>query len=573
MTIAPTTRRDATTAASVGIGIGLGLVVAVVFARTAGFAFLNLDDDQYVTANPYVSGGLSWASVRWAFTAFHSGHWHPLTWLSLAADATLFGPVPGPMHLVNVALHALTTVLLYAVLYAATGARGPSALVAALFGLHPLRVESVAWVTERKDVLSACCWVLTMGAYVRYVRRPAAGRYGAVVLALALGLLAKPMLVTLPVVLLLLDWWPLGRFAPSRVTSRRASLPGLVVEKLPLLVLAAVASAVTAASQRAAGATVSLGIVPLDQRLANAALAYVRYLGMTFWPVDLAVFYPLVPVSLLGGAAAAGVLLVLTALALGVARRHPYVTVGWLWFVITLAPVIGIVQIGGQALADRFTYLPHIGLFLALVFGGAALVRARRWSARVATALVGTALAATTVLTWRQLGHWRDDESLLRHALAVTADNYLAHNNLGVALAARGRHDEAAEHYAQAVRINPTWPEARNNLGNAWAARGDYGRARAQFEEALRVRPDFAVALNNLGTALAREGRFADAIAPYTRAVVIEPDYFDARFALADTLARLGRTAEAIVHYEILLRARPDWTEGHTRLTRLRTLN
>jgi len=555
------------------IAAALAGAVLVVFGRAATFDFLNLDDDVYVTANPWVRGGLTPGSVRWAFTAFHSGHWHPLTWLSLMLDVELFGVRPGPMHAVNVLLHALATALLFAVLRAATGATGRSAAVAALFGLHPLRLESVAWVTERKDVLSALFWILAMGAYVRYARRPRLGRYAAVVAVLGLGLLAKPMLVTLPVVLLLLDVWPLGRVrgsapaVPHRFAT--ASLPALVVEKLPLLALAAAMSVVAAAAQRAAGATVSLEGLPVPARLANASWAYVVYLRKTLWPLDLAIFYPLAPVPPARAVLAAAALGAATLAALRCGRRAPYVAVGWLWWLVALLPVIGLVQIGGQAYADRFTYLPHVGLFLLAVWGAADLAAARGVAPHLRAAAAGGVVAVLAAATLAQIGHWRDSVTVFRRALAVTTGNYLAHNNLGVARAERGHAAAAARHYAEAVRLNPTWPEARNNLGNAFAARGAYARARAEFEAALAVRPDFPVALNNLATAYAYEGDFARAIPPYERAVALDPGYFDARFALADALERTGRRAEAAAHYRVLLAARPGWTEGARRLARL----
>ena len=560
----------------------VGVVVAV-FGRSVGFGFVNLDDTDYVTANPWVLQGLTAESVRWAFTAFHSGHWHPLTWLSLMLDTTLFGPGPAARHAVNVALHALNAVLAYAFLVRATGSRGRSAVVAALFALHPLRVESVAWITERKDVLSGAFFFLTLLAWTAWVRPgrrvdegrrvqlgdpgggtpgggapgAAAVRYGLVLLAFALGLLAKPMLVTLPALLLLLDVWPFARW-------RRDSVLRLVAEKLPLFALVLASSLVTLASQGAAGATASADVVPLAARLAGAAWGYLAYLGKTLWPVELAAFYPLRPVPAPEALSAAAVVFAATAFFVWRGRRVPAAAVGWAWFVGMLVPVIGLVHVGGQAYADRFTYLPHTGLFVALVWTLADVLPRR--AARPAAA---AALASCAAVSFWQVGHWRDSVTLFTRALAVTEGNFMAHNNLGVVLAEQGRIDEAAAHYASAVAANPAWPEARSNYGNVFAWRGDYAAAREQYEAALRVRPGFAMARNNLATTYAVEGDFERAAEHYRLAVEADPGYADARFALADALERLGRIDEALAEYRRTLAQRPGWEAVQARLAAL----
>jgi tetratricopeptide (TPR) repeat protein len=549
-------RRGATRA---DFAIAAALIVAVValFGRSVQFGFVNLDDTDYVTANPWVLQGLTADSIRWAFTAFHSGHWHPLTWLSLMLDTTLFGPGPAARHAVNVGLHALNAALAWAVLVRATGSRGRSAVVAALFALHPLRVESVVWITERKDVLSGLFFLLTLLAWIGWVRRPSRLRYAAVAGAFALGLLAKPMLVTLPAVLLLLDIWPLDRW-------RRERAIRLVAEKLPLFALALASSLVTLASQGAAGATESTDVVPLLARLSGAAWGYLAYLGKTMWPIELAVFYPIRAVSAAEAAAAAIVLLLATGFFAWRGRRTPAAAVGWAWFVGMLVPVIGLVHVGGQAYADRFTYLPHLGLFVAIVWTIADALPRTLATAAAAVGLV--CLAAVSV--W-QVGHWRDSVTLFTRALAVTEGNFMAHNNLGVVLAEQGRIDEAAAHYASAVAANPTWPEARSNYGNVFAWRGDFAAARVQYEAALQVRPDFAVARNNLATTYAVEGDFARAAEHYRLAVEADPGYADARFALADALERLGRTEEALAEYRRTLAQRPGWEAVLARLTAL----
>lgn len=544
----------------VDLAIVAALIVAVVavFGRSIGFDFVNFDDGDYVTQNAHVLEGLTAESLWWAITAFHSGHWHPLTWMSLMLDTTLFGPGPGARHAVNVALHAANAALLYAILVVATGRRGRSAVVAALFALHPLRVESVAWISERKDVLSGFFFLLTLGAWVRYGRAPSFGRYACVLVAFAAGLLAKPMLVTVPAVLLLIDVWPLCRWQHN-------SHGRLIAEKMPLAALAAASAFVTLASQAAAGAMESAEIVPLTRRFVTAANGYWAYLGKTLWPVDLAVFYPSRPSPFVPGLAAGLGFLALTSLLLYAGRRRHAIAVGWLWFAGMLVPVIGIVHVGGQAYADRFTYLPHVGLFLAMVWIVADTVAER--SRKIALSLV--AVAAFACLSAWQVGHWRNTITLFTRALDVTEGNYMAHNNLGVALADQGRLDEASMHYAEAVRANPTWPEALTNYGNVFAWRGDWAGARAQYERALQIRPDMVVAENNLATTYSREGNFARAAEHYRRALTIDPDYGDARFALADALERLGQFEEALAQYRRTLEQQPDRQEVRARLSAL----
>jgi len=551
---------------------GCCLIVAVlaVYSPVGSYDFINLDDNEYVTENPFVRGGINAENVRWAFTAFHSGHWHPLTWLSLALDCTLFGATPGALHLVNVVLHAANAALLFSWLAAATGSARRSAVVAALFALHPLRVESVAWVTERKDVLSGCFLMLTLWAYVGYCRKPTLWRYTQVIAGFACALLAKPVVVTVPFMFLLLDFWPLGRHRRVAAESsghdagRWRSLAGLLLEKIPFLLLGLATLAVTVTAQRAAGAAVSNAQLPLDMRVEAAAWNYLAYIGKTLWPVDLAVFYPLHPVPAWRGALGGLAIAVLTLLAYRLRARRPYVLMGWLWFLVTLLPVIGLVQFGGQGIADRFTYIPHIGLFVLAVWTLADLS-----SERTAACGAAVVLCLCVVITSWQLRFWRDSITLFTRALAVTSDNFMAHNNLGVELAARGDAEAAERHYAEAVRINPTWPEAQNNLGMAYAVGGDYARARGHFEQALRVRPQFAVAENNLATALAFEGNFDAAVEHYTRAVQFMPAYVDARYALADALERTGHLEQAAQEYQRVIEERPGWPPAQQRLQRV----
>ena len=550
----------------------------VLYAPVRHFAFLNLDDNEYVTENVFVNSGLRATNVEWALTAFHSGHWHPLTWLSLMTDCQVFGVDAGALHVVNVVLHAAATVLFFLALETATASRWRSAFVAALFAVHPLRVESVAWVAARKDVLSGLFLMLLLLVYARYARRESARGYALVLLAFGLGLLAKPTLAIVPFGLLLLDYWPLGRFRfpLSRDAGRwgagreQRSVGRLVAEKLPLVALASLTLAQTWSAQQAAGAVMTGDALTLPVRIGNALWNYGLYLGRTVWPFDLAVFYPLVRVPWVESAAVGCALLLVTLLVLRQWSRRPWIVVGWLWFAGTLVPVSGLIQFGGQAMADRYSYIPHIGLFLAVTWEVAERLSALALP-RVATAALATVvLAGCAAITTSQLRYWPDSITLFEHAVAVTSENYFAHNNLGVALEAAGRRDEAAQHYAEAARINPNWPEAQNNFGIANAWRGDYAAAARHFSEALRVRPSFAKAENNLATALSYQGDLDGALSHYLRAVELDPQYADARFALADIFERRGKLDEAEEHYARVLTLRPGWPPAVERLQRVR---
>ncbi len=532
-------------------------LIAVAYAGVGGHAYVNLDDDVYVTRNPWVRNGLDWASVRWAFTTVHEAYWIPLTWLSLMLDCGLFGLHAGAHLLENVALHALDSVLLYALLVTTTGAVWRSAWVAALFALHPAHVESVAWVSQRKDVLSTLFWMLATLAYVRYTRRPSVGRYVLVALLLALGLLAKPMLVTLPLTLLLLDLWPLDR--------RARGLATLVLEKVPLFALSAAASAITLLTQGGAGAVRALASLPLGDRVANALVNYVLYLGKLVWPAPLAVFYPLHPADFAFAAAAAVLLAGMSAFVLVTARRAPYLAFGWIWFLVTLLPVVGVVQVGGQQIADRYTYLPSIGIFVMAAWGVHDLLGTRR----AATAIAGAGtIAAALLLTRHQVPRWQDSITLFSHAIAVTDGNFLAQNNLGEALAEAGRADEAASHYLEAARLHPGYAPALNNVGLVLANQGRYAEAERQFRAALARNPRSAVTESNLATTRARLGDYADAIAHYERALALDPTNGITHASLADSLAIGGRLDEAIAHYAEAVRLSLDPRPARAALAR-----
>jgi protein O-mannosyl-transferase len=567
------------------------LSVIVVFGQTAGHEFVNFDDADYVYKNRHVCGGLAGAEIAWAFSAFHSGNWHPLTWLSHMLDCQLFDLHAGGHHLTNVLLHAAAAIYVFLVLERLTAARWRSACVAALFAIHPLRVESVAWVAERKDVLSGLFFMLSLWFYARYAERPnSRGWYGLVLASFALGLMAKPMLVTLPFVLLLLDYWPLGR---------RVGLRALIVEKIPFFVLAAASCLVTLAAQREAMRT--LQNVDLSARLANAAIAYSGYLGKMFYPVELAAFYPLPkdPPPAWKALGAITLLFVITAAVFAARRKRPYLLFGWLWYIGALVPVIGAVQVGNQALADRYTYLPQIGISIALVWAVADFAlrhSAARGSMVVLTSLLLSVLA---VLAWQQTTYWRNSEILWTHASVHTLQNPVVEFNLGSALEDRNQFDEAIVHYRAALQLNPDYVDALNNLGRILAARGqldaagDYYRralqfsnlaathynlglvaaagqqievAIAEYRKALEIDPELVEAHYNLGTLLAGRGEVGEAIVHLRRAVAIDPGYAEAHYNLGTLLAQSEKIDEAIPHFQKAVQIQPDHLEARRNL-------
>lgn len=511
--------------------LGLVSAVLVIYGQTGGYDFISYDDRSYVTNNAAIRNGVTWESLRWAFTSTDGSNWHPLTWVSYMADYRFFGLHPRGYHLVNVVLHAANTVLVFWVLRTMTGAMWPGAFVAALFGVHPLHVESVAWVAERKDVLSTLCWLLTMWAYARYAEYKRLGWYLAALGLFALGLMAKPMLVTLPFVLLLLDWWPLRRGVFSSGEPPREPLGRLVLEKVPFMALAAASSALTFIAQSSGGAVATLERFPLDVRLMNAVVSYVAYLQKTVWPVGLSVHYPH-PGSALSAwrvLAAAIILLAVTAAAIRWWRSRPCVAVGWLWYLGMLVPVIGLVQVGDQAMADRYTYVPLIGVFIAVAWGARDL--AARWRrARWAMPWLATVVVMVfTVAAWNQARYWRDSLTLYEHAVSVVEGDPLLHYNLANELRERGRFAEAARHYEDAVRFDPNHAAAHTNLGPILAQQGRFDDAIAHYTAALRINPDLAEAHNNLGMLLAEQGNIEEAIPHFQEAVRIKPEMEAAR--------------------------------------------
>ncbi|MEW6747639.1 MAG: tetratricopeptide repeat protein [Planctomycetota bacterium] len=577
-----------------GISISLVALVFAAYSDVVGHEFVDFDDHLYILSNPHVSRGLTWEGVKYAFTGPHGGNWHPLTTLSHMLDCEVFGADlsrAGPHVLVNVGLHALAAVLLFLALRALCGGCVPSAFVAALFALHPLRVESVAWASARKDVLSGVFFMLSLLAYGRYARASRIGRYLLVLVVLGLGLMAKPTLVTVPFVFLLLDVWPLRRWCRSRDgagdrathanTEPLGAIP-LIVEKAPLLALSLFSGLMTWSAQDVA--TRSLEALPLEWRLINAPVSYVVYLWKTLWPSGMAPFYPHpgllradAPLTWQAAGAVGTVILVtFTTILWRAVRRRPYLLVGWLWYLGMLLPMIGLLQVGMQSRADRYTYLPGIGIAIMLVWLITDLAaRARLWQR---TAVVSGALLLLPMLlaTRAQVSHWRSGRALFEHTLDVTEGNYLAHNNLGNALLREGLVQDARDHYEQALRIWPAYPDARSNLALAHIKLGEellsherWPDAAAHFELALRLMPDFADAYFYLGNVSFRLGRLDEAEAHYRQALQVMPRHADAHCNLGIVLEGLGRTGEAAEHYRAALEIDPTFERALRGLARV----
>lgn len=564
-------RRGPGPAARVVIPLLLAACTFAVYARTTGHGFIGIDDGAYVYQNPQVSRGLSLQGLAWALRAFHAGNWHPLTWLSHMLDCQLFGLDAGMHHLVAVLLHTANTLLLYFLLRRMTARAWPSALAAALFALHPLRVESVAWIAERKDVLSALFFVSALWCYVRHVEAPSRARYLAVTAVFSAGLAAKPMLVTLPFVLLLVDYWPLGRWRlPSRPSPGRlwSELRPLVREKLPWFALAAASAVVTYLAQLKGEAVTPFARIPLSTRLGNAAVSWVNYVRLTLWPDRLGILYPY-PAGGVAWASALSAVLVLfgiTVLVLRHARTRGYLFTGWFWFLGMLVPVSGLIQVGSQAMADRYTYLPSIGLFLicAWILGGTAAGRPRLRAPLAAAAVC--ALLLLGLQAHRQAGFWRDSITLYRHTLEVAPDNPIILLNLGSELAMQGKSDEALDCYREALRLDPGSARVHTALGDALAKKGEHAEAMKHLRQAIDLDPKLAHARNSMGVLLMSQNRWNEAV-PYLRdAVAIDPADADAHNTLGAALLFQGRVQEAVEEFRTALRLRPDFAAAQNNL-------
>jgi protein O-mannosyl-transferase len=589
------------------------LVTLALYWPATVHDFVNFDDPDYVTANAHVQSGLSWEGVKWACWSPVCCNWHPLTVWSHMLVCQAFGLNPWGHHLTNVLLHALNAGLAFALLQRITGAAWRSLAVAALFAVHPLRVEAVAWVSERKDLLSGFFGLLALLTYAHYAEKSRVSNQWSVIssqssgvpatdhrprttdrrslitdhrslfyllslFCFALGLMSKPMLVTWPCVMLLLDYWPLKRNAEWGMRNVEPGARGqgqggtlawrkLVGEKAPFFALAVAGSVVTFVVQQHGGAVAAGEKLPLGRRGGNALVSYCRYLGKLFWPAGLAVYYPHPghwPLGkvLLGG----GLLLGISVLLVVGRRREPFLLVGWLWFVGMLVPVIGLVQVGEQAMADRYTYLPLLGALVLAVWGAYELTRGWRHQVLALSAAGSAAIVLCFAQTRQQLGHWQDSETLFRHALDVTKNNYLAYNNLAYALNQKGQTDEAIRQYQAAIRLKPAYADFHDNLGLALVKKGQIGEAIRPFQEAIRLKPGYADAHNNLGYALARKGQTDEAIRQYQEAIRLKPDYADAHNNLGNALVKKGQTEEALSQFQEAIRLKPGYAEAHNNL-------
>jgi Flp pilus assembly protein TadD len=529
------------------IVLSLLAATVAVYQRAWDNGFVNYDDN--VTGNPHVEGGLTLANVRWAFTTVRAANWHPLTWLSWQLDYQCYGGWPAGFHITNTLLHAANTILLFLALRQLTGCLWPSAFVAAFFALHPLHVESVAWVAERKDTLSTFFWMLTLLAYAWYARRPGCGRYLLVVLPFALGLMSKPMVVTLPFVLLLLDYWPLGRLRPA-----------VILEKVPLLALSAAACVVTWYAQNQGEAIVRhLDILAPGLRAGNAVRAYAAYIVKMLRPMDLCVFYPhpVLSLSWTEVTGAAVFLATITVAAFRLAHRYPYMIVGWLWYVGTLVPVIGLVQVGGQAMADRYTYVPLIGLFVMAAWGIAELTQ--RWELQWYAALVGVVLVLfCAVVSWSQIGYWQDDKTLWFHAVEVAGHNGTASNNLGIAFAREKNFTDAIACFREAILVAPQDVQGHANLAGALMESGQLNEAAVQYRKVFQLDPGY------LGNLLPRADKAEDAVVRLRAAVQAEPSNLLAAHQLGRALGQLDRWQEAVPYLRQAAEGQPDKVVFHS---------
>jgi tetratricopeptide (TPR) repeat protein len=540
------------------ICLALAISTFAVFYQVRSFAFINLDDQIYVYDNPNIQSGLTLDTVKWAFNIGYAVNWHPLTWLSHSLDWQLFGNNSGAHHLTNLFFHIVNTLLLFVVLKQMTSALWQSAFVAALFALHPLHVESVAWISERKDVLSAFFLFLTIWAYLRYVRQSKIRRYLLIVLFFTLGLMSKAMLVTLPFVLLLLDYWPLERFGKQKISC-------LILEKVPLFVLSAASSVITFLAQRTGGAVAQVAELGIKFRIYNAINSYVKYIEKMFWPSRLAVFYPHPGenISLFFTVISAVILLIITIIVFAFAKKRRYLFTGWFWYLGTLIPVIGIVQVGSQALADRYTYITLTGLFIIIAWGLPELLEKWRYRKIILRPVAYMVLAVLAVSTYFQTKLWEDDITLYQHTLNVTENNYSIHTFIAKSFVEHGRIDEAVLHNFQALRIKPDYADALNSLGVAYYKTARLDEAIDCYNKAVKINPRQKEVYSNLGMALAAKGEFDKAILLYNKALQIDPDSFNTRLNLGAALTSSGKLEQAAQEYQKILSIQPRNAVSH----------
>jgi tetratricopeptide (TPR) repeat protein len=551
----------------------LMLSIIVVYHQVSTFDFVNYDTDKYVYYNKYVKAGLTAKGINWAFTTTFLSNWHPLTWLSYMLDVQLYGLDSGRLHLTNLLLHIANALLLFGILRRMTGALWQCGCVAALFALHPLHVESVAWVAERKDLLSTLFGLLTLSYYLRYVKYRGIGRYLLVLLFFILGLMSKPMIVTWPFVLLLLDYWPLRRYqfqiAKNVDFARNPTDTNfyLVLEKIPLIIISAGSCLVTLYAQMEGGAVGSLGTFPFKLRVVNALTAYMSYLGRLIWPVDLAAMYPYnweLPVWQVW--AACFVIAGLSWLSIKWYQARPWFLVGWLWYLGTLVPVIGLVQVGMQPMADRYTYIPLIGIYIILAWGLFDLLAQWRNQRVRFVAIVLAIVCVLMVFSWKQIGYWKNSVILFQRAVDVTENNYAAENNLGLSLFVKGKYAAAGEHFKKSLEINPRFATAHMNMGRVLAQQGQLEEALRLYAKALAEKPDFVAVYNYAGIAHDRLGNTEQAVLNYQQAIQIDPTFAEAHNNLGDALFRLGKLDKAFASYQQAININPAYAEAYNSL-------
>jgi Flp pilus assembly protein TadD len=580
----------------------LVIITGTAYLQVKDHDFVNYDDNEYIAENLHVQAGLTFENVAWAFGTYHVSNWHPLTWISHMLDVQLFGLKPGAHHIINLLFHVANTLLLFLVLHRMTNVLWQCVFVAAVFALHPLHVESVAWASERKDVLSTFFWLLTIGAYVYYVERPGFKRYLLVILCLALGLMSKPMLVTLPFVLLLLDYWPLHRLQSEDQTKTHQKLPEkpaehrdkkqkprnnsdkipsqmdktvlansqwsiirqLVLEKVPLLVLSVSSCIITYIAQQKGGSLRTLEVFPLTTRIANASVSYVGYVWKMIWPDNLAVFYPHPGMLPLWQVLGASLLLIgITLMVICTAKRLPYLAVGWLWYIGTLVPVIGIVQVGLQARADRYTYIPLIGLFIIVAWGIPESLKRWRHRKEALFASAALSLSCLFIVTWTQVGYWQNSITLFDHTLKVTAHNSIAHYNRATAYLELGNYRQAIGDYDRAIEINPKSAEAYYNRGTAYGRLGNDKQAIGDYDRAIEISPRHANAYNNRGIVYGRLGNNRQAIEDYGKAIEINQKNAEAYYNRGIVYARLSNYKQAIGDFDRAIELNPKSAEAH----------